>query len=174
MTENALAMHGITWSENDPKPFFDSFIKDRGIKIPDSFSSLYSKNNGIKIKDDDYEFVLTLKEGFGHREELRFEGIYSAEDIFLNFNDREGVSFPKGTIPFICIEQAEICISVRDDSFGQVFFCELDPTQDQLLEDSFESALLKFDPSNGQLPRIVLKLADSLENFLEMITIEEW
>jgi len=174
MTENALAIHGVAWSESDPMPLFDSFERARGIKVPDAFISLYRKNNGIKIANDDYDFTLTLKERFGHRDDLRFEGIYSAEDIFLNFNDREGVSFPEGTIPFVCIEQGEICISVRNDSFGQVFFCESDPILDQLPEDSYESALKKFDPLNGLLPGIVLKLSDSLDSFLERITIEEW
>lgn len=174
MTGNILESEGKRWSVKDAKPYFDSYCKQRGNKIPESFMNFYEKNNGININDDDFEFVVDLEKAFGQREELSFQGVYSAEDIFLNFSDREGVSFPEGTLPFACIEEGEICISIRNDSFGQIFFCELNPMPDQIPEEDFEKALKKFNPSCGELPGIVLKIADSFEEFLLKVKIAEW
>ena len=174
MDKSTFEKNGKAWSDEDAKSWFDSYCESNGVKIPKTFADFYSRYNGFRIRDEDLEFVFELPEAFWQREDLRFSGFFSAEDTFLNFSDREGVSFPTGTIPFVDIELASICISVRGDSFGQIFFCEQDPMPDQMPESSFEAALEKFNPGAGKIPGIVLKIAENFEDFIARVRMEEW
>jgi len=100
--------------------------------------------------------------------------LFPVDTLFLNYDSSSGVSFPKGTIPFIDPQEGEIVISLRKDSFGKIYFCEANPTSEQMPEDAFEVAMSKFDPAKNQLPGIVRELAGSFTEFINLLEIEEW
>jgi len=150
------------------------FFSGRLDVFPKGLEKLYELGNGLQISDSDFEFVFPLKEPFGQREDLRFSFILPVDSVLQNFNVREGVSFPTGTIPFVDVELGEIVVSYRHDCFGEVFFCEGDPLPEQMTEDSFEDLMQRFKPDQNHYPNTILKLADSIDEFLDLLTIEEW
>ena len=150
------------------------YFSGRLHSFPNDLASLYELGDGLKISDDDFEFVFPLKEVFGQRGELRFSFVLPIESILQNFDLREGVAFPKGTIPFVDIELGEIVVSCREDSFGEVFFCEGDPLPEQMPEESFEDSMNKFNPDQNSYPNTILKLANSIEEFINLVTLDEW
>jgi hypothetical protein len=152
----------------------DAHLAELYSKSPVPFCKFYSNSNGWKLDDSDSQLTYKLSRKFGTRESLSFDFMLSIADIFDEYSSREGVSFPEGTIPFIDVEEGEIVISVREDSFGKVYFCESNPTNEQMPEDSFEDSMSKFDPSKNILPGIVMELEDSFENFIDSLVLEKW
>jgi hypothetical protein len=152
----------------------DSFLEKNSLKSPSDFYKFYHKFNGLKLTNPDCQFVIKLDEPFGTREQIEFDIFLPVDCLFLNHESRSGVAFPENTIPFITPEEGEIVISLRQDSFGKIYFCEANPTKEQMPEDSFEIAISKFNPSKEQLPAIMMELAGSFEEFISIITIDEW
>ncbi|PHO17727.1 hypothetical protein CPU12_09030 [Malaciobacter molluscorum LMG 25693] len=174
MGNNIFKIYGNTYSKENPPTYNLTLTKKKKHSFSQSISRFLHKKNGLIINNNDYEFVFEINKAFGPRDDLRFDGFYSAKDIFLNFKHREGVAFPYGNIPFVNIELAEICISLREDSFGYIYFCEQDPYEEQLPENDFESAMNKFNPSENKMPGTMIKLANSFEDFIENIKVEKW
>lgn len=152
----------------------DDHLDKYSRKIPKEFYDFFSKFNGWKISNPDLQLVYKFENTVGAREQLEFGCILPTDTLFLNCDFREGVSIPEGTIPFIDAQEGEIVISLRADSFGKIYFCEGNPTPDQMPEDAFETAMAKFNPSINQLPGIVVELAGSFTDFFNKVTIEEW
>mgnify|MGYP000323578456 CR=1 FL=1 len=169
-----LEINGKQYGAMEEISLLDTFLSEQLMKAPDSFYKFYSSSNGWKLADGDLQLTFRLKKNFGTRDSLSFDLLYSLEDIFLDYSSREGVSFPEGTIPFIDAQEGEIVISFRSDSFGKIYFCESNPTDEQMPENSFENAMRKFAPSRKQLPGIVVELADSFETFIGSLILEEW
>jgi hypothetical protein len=176
MSDYEIEKYGIGWSDEAALPIFNSYSAKHNVELPESFLQFYSRFNGFKIKDIDFEFAFDLKEKFWHRSLLTFHGFLSATDIISNLAYNEGVTYPVGTVPFIDIELANICVSLRKDSFGAIYFCETDPLPEQVDNnaESTEEELKNFDPSKGKLSKLVLKLADNFEEFMSQLRAEEW
>lgn len=174
MSENVLLKYAKPETNKAPDTLFDEFCKSHKCKIPKDFNEFYRQSNGVCIEDEDFEFVFEFEEPFWNRKELRFVRLLEADDIFYGFREGEGVTFPVGTLPFVDIELANICISCREDSFGQIFFVEKDPTSEQMKENASEEAITNFAPSHRKLPDIMCKLADTFEEFVAKLKVEEW
>lgn len=176
MKDFVIEKYGVAVSDDDAMPLFERYGIERNVKLPQGFLDFYSKYNGFKVSDNDLTFVFELKDKFWNRSRLEMEGLLSVKDILVVASSNEGVTYPKGILPFVDIELAEIGISLRGDSFGAVFFCEKDPLPEQVdnPSESSEEELQSFDPSKGQLSKLVVKLADSFEDFMSTLNAKEW
>lgn len=168
MRDFVIEKYGVAISDDDAMPLFERYGIEHNVKLPKDFLDFYSKYNGFKVSDNDLTFVFELKDKFWNRSRLEMEGLLSVKDILFVASSNEGVTYPKGILPFVDIELAEIAISFRCDSFGAVFLCEKDPLPGQVdnPSESSEEELQNFDPSKGQLSKRVVKLADSFEDFM--------
>ena len=171
---NILEEYGKGYYEEVSTKEIDEFLDKYSLESPKEFYKFYSQYNGFKLLDQDLQLVYRFDEPFGVRDQLEFDSFLPTDTLFINYESNAGVAFPKGTIPFIDPQEGEIVISLRKDSFGKIYFCESNPTNDQMPEDAFETVMAKFSPMENQLPGTVKELAGSFNEFINLLKIEEW
>ncbi|CZF81424.1 hypothetical protein GCE9029_02601 [Grimontia celer] len=171
---NVLDERGKGFYEEPSTREIDEFLDKYPFSIPQEFYDFYRKYNGFKLINQDLMFVYRFDAPFGTREKLEFEMFLPSDTLFLNYDTRAGVSFPIGMVPFVDVQEGEIVISLREDSFGKIYFCESNPTISKMSEDTFEAEIAKFKPSENQFPGTMKELADSFTELVKILELEEW
>lgn len=124
--------------------------------------------------DDDYDLSFKAPEKFISKDFVIFSGFSRVEWIIKEYERFNDDFFPNNMISFTSLSIGAIVISCREDSFGNVFFCETDLHPEQFEHPEHSDYIMRdFDYPNKPLPAAMFKVADSFTEFLNLLEIKE-
>ncbi len=151
-----------------------SHFKKYNMNIPSDFIDFYRASNGYKIYDHNYEFSFNAPEDFISQDTIKFNRFCMVEWLIEEYERSNDDFFPKAMISFIDMPIGIIVISCREDSFGNVFYCETDLHPEQFIHPDYSDDIMpSFDYPNKPLPAAMFKVADSFTEFLNLLELTE-
>lgn len=150
------------------------FFKSEGMSIPDDFIQFYKSSDGYIIKDYEYSFYFKAPDEFLSKEEFDFKVFISVQTMIEDYSRDNDDFFPRGMINFIDAPIGKVVISCREDSFGNLFYCETDLLPEQFEHPQHSDYIMRdFDYPNKPLPAAMFKVADSFTEFLNLLEVKE-